>query len=53
MLQKIVIVGGIYGNEMSGIQLVSNWIRYGILGVFSDLDIDCLFVNIVVMDVNV
>ena len=53
MLQKIAIVGGTHGNEMSGIQLVSNWIRHGIPGAFSDLDIDCLFANTAAMDANV
>ncbi len=53
MLQKIAIVGGTHGNEMSGIQLVSNWIRHGIPSVYCDMDIDCLFANTDAMDANV
>lgn len=53
MLQKIAIVGGTHGNEMSGIQLVSNWLRHGVPSSFNDLDITCLFANTKAMEANV
>jgi aspartoacylase len=53
MIKQIALVGGTHGNEMSGIQLIQNWLKYGTPSRFDSLDLALLFGNQSAIDANV
>lgn len=52
MINRIAMIGGTHGNEMSGIQLVKNWMQFGVPERFSELDIQLNFANEPAMNAN-
>lgn len=53
MIKSVAVIGATHGNEMSGIQLVSNWINHGIPAEYDDLVISCHLANQAALDANV
>lgn len=53
MISNITVVGGTHGNEMSGIQLVKNWQRFGVPQAYNQLAIECFLSNQAAIDANV
>ena len=52
MIYSVAIVGATHGNELSGIQLVRNWLNSGPASEYTTLSIQCLLANTPAIDAN-
>ena len=53
MLNTITLTGGTHGNETSGIQLIRDWLKFGLPSRFSALNVDCSLANTAAIAANV